>query len=202
VHHYGLDAEPRPELYLPFSQNVFSGMSIVVRTTLPPERFAFDLRRAIWDVDSEQAIHDVSTMDQALARWVFLPRLSSNLLAGFALAALLLAAVGIYGVIGYSVAERTTELGLRMALGAARTSLIGLVVRNSMSFVLLGMGAGLLSVVPLARLLSRQLFGVTALDPVVYLGVAVVLSGTALVASYLPARRASRVDPIEALRAE
>jgi putative ABC transport system permease protein len=202
VHHYGLDAEPRPELYLPFSQNVFSGMSIVVRTTMPPEQFAPELRQAIWDVDSEQAIHDLSTMDEALARWVFLPRLSSTLLAGFALAALLLAAVGIYGVIAYSVAERTTELGLRMALGAAGGNLVSLVVKNSMSFVALGMAAGLVLVVPFARLLSGQLFGVGALDPVVYFLVALVLGGTALAASYLPARRASLVDPIEALRAE
>lgn len=202
VHHYGLDAQPRPALFLPFTQNVFPGMSIVVRTTTDPEAFAADLRQAIWAVDRDQAIYDMSTLTGAIARWVFLPRLSMNLLASFALAALLLSGVGIYGVIAYSVSQRTTEMGLRMALGAGTRDLAGLVVRNSMSFVALGMAAGLLGSIGFARLLSDQLFGVSPLDPRVYLGVLLVLGLTALAASYLPARRATRVDPIEALRAE
>jgi putative ABC transport system permease protein len=202
VHHYGLDAQPRPELFLPFSQNVFPGMSIVVRTTSEPERFASDLRGAIWDVDRDQAVYDMSTLEGAIARWVFLPRLSATLLLGFACAALLLAAVGIYGVIAYSVSQRTTEMGLRMALGAGSGDLVDLVVRNSMAFVALGMGAGLLGSLGFARLLSGQLFGVSPVDPLVFLGVVLVLGLAALTASYLPARRATRVDPIEALRIE
>lgn len=202
VHHYGLDAQPRPELFMPLSQNVFPGMSIVVRTTSDPERFAGDLRQAIWDVDRDQAIYDMSTLEGAIARWVFLPRLSVTLLAAFAVAALLLAAVGIYGVIAYSVSQRTTEMGLRMALGAGSRDLVGLVVRNSMAFVSLGLGAGLFGSFGFARLLSGQLFGVSPLDPRVYLGVVLVLGLAALTASYLPARRATRVDPIEALRVE
>jgi putative ABC transport system permease protein len=202
VHHYGLDADPRPELYLAFRQNVFSGMTLVVRTTSDPQRFASDLRRAIWDVDSDQAIYDMSTMKEALARWVFLPRLSMTLLGAFALAALFLAAVGIYGVIAYSVSQRSTEMGLRMALGAGANDLVGLVVANSMGFVAAGIAAGLVLAVGLARFLSGRLYGVSSLDPLVYAGVALVLGLAALAASFFPARRAARVDPIESLRVE
>jgi predicted permease len=202
VHHYGLDAEPRPELYAPLRQGAFNGMTLVVRTTLDPERFASDFRRTIREIDADQAIYDMSTMDEAMARWVFLPRLSMSLLTAFAGAALGLAALGIYGVIAYSVSQRSKEMGLRMALGAGSPDLVGLVVGGSLRFVVPGMAAGLLLSAALARLLSGQLFGVSPFDPMVYLGVAVVLGITALAASYLPARRATRVDPIEALRVE
>jgi putative ABC transport system permease protein len=202
VHHYGLDAEPRPELYLAFRQNVFSGMSFVVRTSSAPESFAATLREAVWEIDSDQAIFDVSTMQQAISRWVFLPKLSSELLLAFAGVALLLAGVGIYGVIAYSVSQRTAEMGLRMALGAGSRDLVKLVVENSMRFVLVGMVLGLVSAMFLARFLSGQLFGVSPLDPAVYLGVSALLGATGLLASYMPARRATRVDPIDALRVE
>jgi putative ABC transport system permease protein len=202
VHHYGLDAEPRPELFTPLPQSVFNGMTFVVRTTLDPESFAADLRRAIHDVDSDQAIRDMSTMEQALSRWVFLPRMSLNLLGAFALSALALAGLGIYGVIAYSVSQRSTEMGLRMALGAGAPQLIGLVIGGSLRFVVPGIAAGLLLSAALARLLSGQLFGVSPFDPLVYAAVAGVLGATALAASFLPARRAAKVDPIVALRSE
>jgi putative ABC transport system permease protein len=202
VHGNGLDAEPKPELYSPLRQGVFNGMTLVVRTTLDPASFASELRRSIHEIDADQAIYDMSTMEQAIARWVFLPRLSMTLLSAFAVAALALAALGIYGVIAYSVSQRTAEMGLRMALGAGSEDLLRLVVGGSLRFVIPGMAAGLLLSTALARFLSGQLFGVSPFDPVVYLGVAVVLGGTALAASYVPARRATRVDPIEALRAE
>ena len=202
VHHYGLDVDARPEFYLAYSQNVFAGMSLVIRTTTPPEALAGEVRQVIWSIDEDQAIHDMSTMEQAISRWVFLPRLSATLLSAFAGAALFLAAVGIYGVIAYSVSQRTTEMGLRMALGASGADLVGLVVRNSMTFVGLGMAVGLLAAFALTRFLSGQLFGVSTLDPAVFVSVAVVLGLAAFLASYLPARRATRVDPIEALRVE
>jgi putative ABC transport system permease protein len=202
VRQYGLDAEPKPELYTPLPQGVFNGMTLVVRTTLEPESFAAELRRTIRDIDSDQAIFDLSTMQQAIARWVFLPRLSMTLLGSFAAAALALAALGIYGVIAYSVSQRTTEMGLRMALGARGPDLLRLVVGGSLRFVVPGIVAGLLLSIALARFLSGQLFSVSPFDPVVYLAVAILLGATALAASFLPARRATRVDPIEALRAE
>jgi len=202
VHHYGLDAEPRPELYAPLPQSVFSGMTLVARTTIAPEDFAAALRSTIGAIDSDQAIHDMSTMEQAMARWVFLPRLSMTLLTAFAVVALALAALGIYGVIAYSVSQRSAEMGLRIALGAGGPDLVGLVVGGSLRFVVPGMAAGLLLSMALARFLSGQLFGVSPFDPVVYVGVVGVLGATALAASLLPARRATRVDPIEALRSE
>jgi putative ABC transport system permease protein len=202
VHHYGLDAEPRAELYTPLPQSVFNGMTFVVRTTMDPESSTSDLRRAIWEVDSDQAIYDMSTMEQAVSRWVFLPRMSLTLLGAFALSALALAALGIYGVIAYSVSQRSIEMGLRMALGASASEIIGLVVAGSLRFVLPGIAAGLLLSAALARLLSGQLFGVSPFDPLVYGTVAAVLGTTALAASFLPARRAAKVDPIAALRAE
>ena len=202
VHHYGLDVDARPELYLAYSQNVFAGMSLVIRTTSPPEALAAEVRQAVWTVDEDQAIHDISTMEQAISRWVFLPRLSATLLAAFAGAALFLAAVGIYGVIACSVSQRTTEMGLRMALGASGVDLVRLVVRNSMTLVGLGMAFGLIAALGLTRFLSGQLYGVGTLDPAVFVSVAVVLGLAAFVASYLPARRATRVDPLEALRVE
>jgi putative ABC transport system permease protein len=202
VHHYGLDTDPRPEIYAPFPQSVFSGMTLVVRTTIDPEPFAAELRRTVSAIDSDQAIHDMSTLDQAIARWVFLPRLSVTLLSAFAAAALALAALGIYGVIAYSVSQRSAEMGLRMALGAGAPDLVRLVVGGSLRFVVPGMTAGLLLSTALARFLSGQLYGVSPFDPVVYLGVAALLGATALAASFLPAKRATRVDPIEALRAE
>jgi ABC-type antimicrobial peptide transport system permease subunit len=177
-------------------------MTLVARTTVDSGRFASDLRRTIGEIDADQAIYDMSTMEQAMARWVFLPRLSMMLLTAFAGAALALAALGIYGVIAYSVSQRGREMGLRMALGAGSPDLVSLVVGGSLRFVVPGIAAGLLLSAALARFLSGQLFGVSPFDPVVYLGVAVVLGATALAASYLPARRAARVDPIEALRVE
>jgi putative ABC transport system permease protein len=202
VHPDGLDAEPKPELYTPLRQGVFNGMTFVVRTTLDPESFASELRRTLHEIDSDQAIYDMSTMEQAIARWVFLPRLSMTLLTAFAVSALALAALGIYGVIAYSVSQRTTEMGLRMALGAGASDLLRLVVVGSLRFVVPGMAAGLLLSAALARFLSGQLFGVSPFDPLVYLGVALLLGATALAASFVPARRAMRVDPIVALRAE
>lgn len=202
VHHYGLDADPRPELYLAFSQNVFPGMSLVVRTNTPPERMVSDIRSAVWAVDSDQAIYDMSTMEAAISRWVFVPRLSAMLLAAFAGAALLLASLGIYGVLAYSVSQRTTEMGLRMALGAGDSDLVGLVVKSSMKFVAIGIVVGLGASFVLTRFLSGQLFGVSRLDPLVFIGVSMLLALVAFVASVLPARRATRVDPLEALRVE
>jgi len=202
VHHYGLDADPRPELYLAFSQNVFPGMTLVARSTPPPERIAGDVRAAIWAVDRDQAIYDMSTLDDAISRWVFLPRLSTALLGAFAGAALVLAGIGIYGVIAYSVSQRTTEMGLRMALGAADSDIVRLVVRNSMKFVAIGMGLGLLGAFGLTRFLSGQLFGVSRLDPMVFVGVSVTLGVVAYAASAVPARRATRGDPLAALRTE
>lgn len=202
LQHYGLDSEARPTVYLPFQQNPFNGMAIVARTAGEPTAAADLIRRAVLEVDAAQPLNDVSTMTAAIARSVFLPRLSMWLLGSFALLALILAVVGIYGVISYAVSQRTRELGLRMALGADAGETVWLVIRRSMTLVLAGIVVGLLGATVLTRWLSGVLYGVSPLDPTVFLGVSALLAGAAFIASVVPARRATHVDPIVALREE
>jgi putative ABC transport system permease protein len=154
----------------------------------------------IWEVDPQQPIYELSTVDQILARAVFLPRLSTTLLALFALAALLLAALGIYGVLSYSVSERTREMGLRLALGASGIDTIALVMRQSAALVVIGGAAGLAASILLARSLAGVLYGVGPFDMVSFASAVVVLMVVGVLASLLPALRTSRVDPMVALR--
>jgi putative ABC transport system permease protein len=200
--HYGLDSEPRPEIFLPFRQTTLNGMALVLRTETDPLQFAGTIRREVWAVDPGQPIYDLSTMRQVLARAVSLPRLSMVLMAIFAATALLLATLGIYGVISYSVSRRTKELGLRMALGAESGDARRLVVVNSMGLVGLGIGVGLVAATLMTRSMALLLYEVSPLDPVVFVGVSVILSAAALAASIVPARRATQIDPIIALREE
>ena len=158
------------------------------------------MQREIWAVDAQQPIYALSTMDQILARAVFLPRLSTTLLSVFAAAALLLAALGIYGVLSYSVTRRTRELGLRMALGAKATVTLGLVVRQSMWLIVVGVGIGLLAATVLARSMAGILYGVSMFDLTAFGVAALVLVMAGLSASLVPARRAVRIDPMVALR--
>lgn len=196
----GLDAEPKKQVYLPLRQSPMAGMAVVARTEQDPIALGSTIQGIIWGLDPEQPIYRLSTMDQILARAVFLPRLSTTLLAAFALAALLLAALGIYGVLSYSVSQRTREIGLRMALGASGRQTVGLVVRHSLALVAIGGALGLVAAIVLARTMAGVLYGVGPFD-----GPAFALSLTVLVlagigASLLPALRATRVDPMIALR--
>ena len=202
LRHYGLDSAPRPEIFLPFHQSTINGMALVLRTENDPLQYAGAIRREVWAVDPSQPIYDVSTMRQVLARAVSLPRLSMTLMAVFAGTALILATLGIYGVISYSVARRTKELGLRMALGAESRDALRLVIVNSMGLVGLGIGVGLVASTAMTRSLATLLYEVSLLDPAVFLSVSLLLSGAALTASVVPALRATRVDPIVALREE
>ena len=154
----------------------------------------------IWDVDPQQPIYELSTVDQILARAVFLPRLSTTLLALFALAALLLAALGIYGVLSYSVSERTKEIGLRLALGASGGDTVALVMRRSVTLVAVGGAVGLAAALLLARSLAGVLYGVGPFDLPAFAAAAAVLLVAGVIASLLPALRTARVDPMVALR--
>ena len=202
VKHYGLDSEPRAELFMPAWQNPLNGMAMVVRTASDPQPFVESIRREVLAIDAEQPIFDASTMVDVVTRSVFLPRVSMVLLAVFAASALLLAVVGIYGVVSYAVTERTRELGVRMALGADAAATLQLVMRRSMLLVGCGTACGLVVSFALTRALSRLLYGVSPLDPVVFVAVSVLLALAGFVASLIPAHRATMVDPIVALRVD
>jgi putative ABC transport system permease protein len=200
VHNQGLDSEPKKQVYLPMRQSPTAGMALVARTDSDPSAFANTIQRVIWDVDPEQPIYELSTMDQILARAVFLPRLSTTLLATFALAALLLAALGIYGVLSYSVSQRTKEIGLRMALGASGGNTVALIVRNSVMLVAIGGGVGLVAAVLLARSMAGVLYGIGPFDVPSFAAAATILLFAGVMASLLPAMRTTRIDPMVALR--
>jgi putative ABC transport system permease protein len=200
VHNQGLDKEPRKQVYLPMRQSPTAGMAVVARTERDAATFANAITRAIWDVDPSQPVYELSTMDQILARAVFLPRLSTTLLAMFALAALLLAALGIYGVLSYSVSQRTKEIGLRMALGASGGSTIAMIVRSSVGMVAIGGVIGLVAATMLARSMAGILYGVGPFDLPAFTLALLTLLIAGIVASLLPALRTTRVDPVVALR--
>jgi putative ABC transport system permease protein len=202
VRNQGLESEPKKQVYLPLRQSPSAGMALVARTERDPMAFAATVRSAIWAVDAQQPIYEMSTMEQIVARAVFLPRMSALLLAMFAGAALLLAGVGIYGVLSYAVSQQTREIGLRMALGATGRRTIGLVVRNSVVMLATGVGVGLGLSLALARSMSQILYAVSPFDLLAFSIASTLLIATGLVATLLPARRATRVDPMVALRSE
>jgi len=200
VRNQGLDSEAKKQVYLPLRQNPVPAMTLVARTERNPMAFASTLQREIWAVDAAQPIYELSTMDQILARAVFLPRLSTTLLSLFAGAALLLAALGIYGVLSYSVTQRTREIGLRMALGARAGETVGLIVRNSMALIVAGVAVGFVAAALLARSMAGILYGISTFDITAFAVAGLVLLTAGLCASLIPARRAVRIDPLEALR--
>jgi putative ABC transport system permease protein len=188
--------------YQPFTQNVSSGTNVVVRSALPPATLVPSLRRAIHAVDADVVVNDEKTLEQAMAESMALPRVRVTLLGIFAAAALLLAAIGIYGVMSYTVAQRTHEIGLRVALGAQPSDVLRLMAGQGTTLALSGIGLGLAGAIALTRLMQRMLFGVTPTDPATFCAVPLVLLAVALVAGLLPARRAARIDPTVALRHE
>jgi putative ABC transport system permease protein len=202
VKHYGLDSEARAELFMPAWQQPLPGMALIVRTASDPRGFIDTIRREVLAVDGEQPIFDASAMVDVVTRSVFLPRISMVLLDAFAISALLLAVVGIYGVVSYSVTQRTRELGVRMALGANSRDTVRLVLQKSMLLVGAGTVCGLAAAFGMTRAMAGLLYDVSPIDPMVFAGVASILTASGFFASLIPARRATRVDPIVALREE
>ncbi|MGI8745081.1 MAG: ABC transporter permease [Bryobacteraceae bacterium] len=202
VRHTGLEKDPMPTVYFADAQEPNGGGTLVIRTATEPMRLAHAIEAQIHSYDREQPIADVVPMDVFLSKAVARPRFQSVLLGVFAALALLLAAIGIFGVMSYSVAQRTSEIGIRVALGAQRSEILKLVVGQGAVLALIGIAAGLAGAFALTRVLQSLLFEVSPTDPVVFAGVPLLLGAVALLATYLPARRASKVDPIVALRYE
>jgi predicted permease len=199
VRHEGLADSNLPQLYLPYLQNPSSIMNLVVRTTTDPLRWANAVQSQVWAVDKDHPLFDTKTVEDIVADSFGRQHVLASLLGAFASVALLLAVVGIYGLISYAVRQRTQEIGIRMALGAQSGEVLRLVLRQGMSLTLAGLFIGLLIALAAAGLLSSFLFGVKPNDPASFAGGALLLSGIALLACYIPARRAIRVDPMVAL---
>lgn len=202
VHNVGLASDPQPEIYLPYAQLPWAFMNLIVRTEGDPRRLAAAVRGRVLAVDRDQPVTQVRTMDEVLDAAAAQPRFTTSLLGALSGTALLLAVVGIYGVIAYSVAERTGEMGVRIALGAGRGDILRLVLRQGLGMALGGIAIGLAASLAATRLLTSQLYHVSATDPPAFAGSAALFVAVALLASYVPARRAMRVDPMLALRQE
>jgi predicted permease len=204
VHGAGLDRKPEFTLYVPYWQGSFNprGVSFIVRTDLEPFALSHDIRGALHDVDSELPLSAFRTMDDVLSESIAQRRFQMNLVLSFALAALVLASLGVYGVMSYSVVQRTGEFGIRIALGAAPRVVLQSVIVKALAPVVVGLSLALPAAMAAASWLRSLLFGVVGNDPTTLLGSAAILLVMAVLAAYIPARRASLVDPVVSLRQE
>ena len=202
VKNRNLNSTVEPAYFVPQAQVPFNQMTLVVRTTNDPRGLITSAQREVTAMDKELPVFSIKTMDDYIAASIAAPRFNTTLLAIFAAVALILTIVGLYGVMSYSVAQRTNEIGIRMALGAQTRDVLRLIVSQGFKLVLLGLTIGLAGAFAVTRVISSLLFGVTTKDPLTFVAVAVLLAFVALLACYIPARRAARVDPMEALRCE
>jgi putative ABC transport system permease protein len=202
IRHNGLTAEPRPTVFLAQSQVPGYYTYVIIRTAMDPHQMAAAVRHEIRQVDPRQPVTDVQPMAQYVSSALARPRLYAMLLGTFAALALLLAAIGLYGLMAYAVSQRRHEIGVRMALGAQPRNVLGSMLGEGARLAVLGLVVGVACAIALSHLVANLLYGVTTGDLVTYAGVVLVLGGVALIATYVPARRASRVDPTVALRFE
>jgi putative ABC transport system permease protein len=197
-------SKAEPELYIPYVKLPFASflVTFVIRTSSNPTDVAAAVRRAVWEVDRDQPVTQVRTMENVISESLWWERVSGLTLGIFAAISLLLSAVGIYGVFSYTVSQRTHEIGIRTALGASRRDIMKMVVGEGLLLTLIGVGAGTVAALALTRLLASLLYGVHPRDPLTFTGLSFLLAGVGLLATYIPARRATKIDPMEALRYE
>ncbi len=194
-------SEPKMQMYMPYQQlNSFAPNALVVRTNVEPLSLAGAVRNAIWAVDKDQPVSNLRSMDEIVSEAVARQRFSMLLLGIFAALAMVLAAVGIYGVMSYSIAQRTREIGLRIALGAQKSDVLKMILRQGLRFVAAGLAIGLAASFVLTRVMASLLFGISATDPATFVSISLMLIAVALLASYIPAVRAMKIDPMLALR--
>jgi putative ABC transport system permease protein len=202
VRHRARGEEPRPEMFVPWSQSPAPRLNLAVRTQAEPASFGAALRRAVTAADAELPIFELRTMEERLYDSVAQPRFRTTLLGVFAALALAMAVVGLYAVLANAVAQRQREIGVRMALGAQQRDVLSLVVGQGMWLTLLGVGIGLTAALALSRVLRTLLFEVSPTDPMTFAAIPLILVSAALLACWLPAKRAAKVDPMVALRYE
>jgi putative ABC transport system permease protein len=200
--HFQLNETTLDQVYIPYTQRPLIFTEIVVRTAADPMGAANAVRSAIWRVDRDQPVWRVRPVTQSIEGALGARKFTMRLLGAFAVIAVILAIIGVYGVMSYAVARRTQEMGIRMALGARAPQVVGMVLRQGMRTIGIALALGLIVSLGATRILETQLYGVSRIDPVTFAVVPLVLAIVALAACYVPARRASRVDPVIALRAE
>jgi predicted permease len=198
----GLDKEAGPHIYASHLQIPWPTVRVALRSHLEPSAIAAAVRREVTTIDSVQPVSDVRTMDEIISRSAAPRRVAVTLFTSFAVVAMLLAAIGIYSVLAYTVTGRSQEIGVRMALGAQRSNVLKLIVGQGMRLVLTGIGIGFIGALALTRLMKDLLYGVTATDPLTFVVIVLLLGIVALLACLIPARRATIVDPLTAIRHE
>lgn len=202
VRHTGLDSSPRPEIFLHLPQAPFGSMTFMVHTVDDPLNLLPEIKGAVWAVNKNQPIYSIRTEEQLISDSLSSRRFSLFLLGIFAVVSLVLAGIGLYGLISISTSQRTQEIGVRIVLGAQTSTILKMVILEGVLLALLGVGLGIVGSFLLTRFLNTMLFGVTPTDPFTFALTPALLVLVALFASYIPARRATRIDPVIALRLE
>jgi len=202
VKQYGVDKETTAQSYQPFAQKPFDNLTVILRTTGDARALHNSIRAQVFAVDKDQPVSSIRPLEVILADTMSRQRFAMLLLTVFSLVALVIAAIGIYGVMAYSVSQRTNEIGIRMALGATTGDVLQLILRQGLGVIAAGLGAGLLAAFFAARLVESLLYRTNAHDPLILIGIAVMLGLVAFLACLVPARRATRIDPLSALRTE
>jgi putative ABC transport system permease protein len=202
VRHNGLESEPRVEVFMPFAQAPFGSMTFVVETSADPGSLLPSLRERVWGVDPTLALYDVTTLDALVAQTLAPRRFVLQIVGSISALAFVLSAIGVYGMLSSWTTQRTREIGLRLAMGASRDGILKMVLREGMAPVAWGVGIGLGVSFLVTRVIASLLYGVSPTDPVTLAATPVLLLAVALAACYLPARRATLIDPLAALRSE